>query len=121
MDANKLIDTYVRLRDKKKAVQAKHKAELEPFDEGLMKIEAKLMDLMESSGVEKLGGAAGTAFTKVNASVSVADWEQVVSYVRENDAYDLLERRVAKTAALERGDVPGLAINQVKVVQVRRK
>jgi hypothetical protein len=121
MDANKLIETYVLLRDKKKALQDKHKEELEPFDEGLMKIEAKLMDLMESSGVEKLGGAAGTAFTKVNTSVTVSDWEQVLDYVRENDAYDLLERRVAKTAAMERGDVRGLSVNQTKVVQVRRK
>lgn len=121
MDANKLIETYVRLRDKKREVQERHKAELEPFDEGLMKIEAKLLDVMNSSKVEKLGGAAGTAFTKINTSVTVADWEQVVDYVRKNEAYDLLEKRVAKSAALERGDVPGLAVNQVKVVQVRRK
>lgn len=121
MDANKLIETYVKLRDKKKAVQDQHKAEIEPLDEGLMKIEAKLMQLMSDSGVEKLGGAAGTAFTKVNTSVTVGDWDQVVGYVREHDAYDILERRVSKTAAMERGDVPGLTLNQVKVVQVRRK
>jgi len=121
MDANKLIETYVKLRDKKKEVQDRHKAELEPFDEGLMKIEAKLLQVMTDSGVEKIGGGAGTAFTKVNTSVTVGDWEKIVDYVKENEAYDILERRVAKTAVLERGDVPGLNVNQVKVVQVRRK
>lgn len=121
MDANKLIETYIALRDKKKQVVEAHQKELEPYDMGLMKLEAKLMGALETAGVEKLGGAAGTAFTKINTSVIVADWEQVVEYVRENDAYDVLERRVAKTAALERGDVPGLAISRTKVVQIRRK
>lgn len=121
MDANGLIQTYVRLRDKKKEVQDRHKAELEPYDAGLMKIEARLHELMTETGVSKVGSDAGTAFLKINTSVSVADWDEVIQYVKINDAYDLLEKRVSKTAAQERGDVPGLAINQVQVIQVRRK
>lgn len=121
MNSNDMIETYVKLRDKKKRMQDEHKKELEPIEEGLMKLEARLMQAMEETGVEKLGGTAGTAFTKVNTSISVADWDSVVSYVKDNDAYDLLERRVAKSAALERGDVPGLTVNQTKVVQIRRK
>lgn len=121
MDANKLIDTYVKLRDKKKSMQDDFKAQLEPVEEGLMKVESKLMQMMQDVGVDKLAGAAGTAFVKVNVSMTVADWDEVIGYVKENDAYDLLEKRVSKTAAQERGDVPGLAISQTRVVQIRRK
>jgi len=121
MTADKLIETYVRLRDKKAELVAKHKAELEPFDAGMMKLEARLIELLDTAGADKVSGPHGTAFTKVNTSVSVSDWDAVVGYVREHEAFDLLERRVAKSAAMERGDVPGLSVSQVRVVQVRRK
>lgn len=120
-DMNQLIDYYVQLRDRKKELQMKHKEELEPIDAGLMKLEAKMQEQMSELGVEKIGGEAGTAFTKVNTSVMVEDWESVVDYVKEHDAYDLLEKRVAKSAAIERADVPGLRFSNVKTVQVRRK
>lgn len=121
MDTNKLIETYVKLRDKKKELQDKLKADLEPIEEGLMKIESRVLQVMQETGVDKLAGSAGTAFSKINTSVTVADWDKVVEYVRDNDAFDLLEKRVSKTAAQERGDVPGLAVSQTKVVQFRRK
>lgn len=121
MDMNKLIDFYIQLRDKKKEVQDRHKAELEPYDAGMMKLEAKMQEQLSSLGVDKLGGDAGTVFTKTNVSISVEDWDEVLDYVKSNEAFDLLEKRVSKTAAQERGDVPGLRTTQVKTIQVRRK
>lgn len=121
MDMNKLIDFYIQLRDRKKDIQTKHREELEAYDAGLMKLEAKMQEQLTQLGVDKLGGDAGTVFTKTNVSVSVEDWDEVIEYVKCNDAYDLLEKRVSKTAAQERGDVPGLRTTQVKTIQVRRK
>lgn len=120
-DMNQLIDYYVQLRDRKKELQAKHKEELEPIDAGLMKLEARMQEQMGELGVEKVGGDAGTVYTKVNTNVTVEDWQSVVEYVKDNDAYDLLEKRVAKSAAIERADVPGLRFSNVKTIQVRRK
>lgn len=120
-DMNQLIDYYVQLRDRKKELQAKHKEELEPIDAGLMKLEARMQEQMGELGVEKVGGDAGTVYTKVNTNVMVEDWQSVVDYVKDNDAFDLLEKRVAKSAAIERADVPGLRFSNVKTIQVRRK
>ena len=120
-DMNQLIEYYVALRDRKKEIQTKHKEELEPIDAGLMKLEATMQAKLNELGVEKAGGDAGTVFTKTNVSVNVEDWDSVLDYVKSNEAYDVLERRVSKAAALERGDVPGLRTTQVKTIQVRRK
>jgi len=121
MSVDQLIQLYVQLRDKKKEVVDRHKAELEPYDMGLAKLEALMQQKLDESGVEKMGGEHGTVFTKVNSSVTVDDWDSVLDYVRDNEAYDVLEKRVSKQAALERGDVPGLRFSQVKTVNVRRK
>ena len=118
---DKLIEYYIQLRDRKKDMQARHKQELEPIEGGLMKLEAMLQARLDEMGVDKMGGDTGTVFTKVNTSVTVEDWESVVNYVKSNDAFDLLDRRVNKSAAQERGDVPGLRTSQMKTVQVRRK
>lgn len=116
-----MIGLYVQLRDKKKQVQEQHKADLEPIDAGLMKLEARMQEALEEAGVKQMAGEHGTVFVKVNTSYSVEDWDAVWNYVRDNNAVDVLERRVSKTAVQERGDVPGLRSSQVRTLNVRRK
>jgi len=121
IDTNTIISYYIQLRDKKKETQDRHKEELEPINVGLMKLEGIMQDRLNEMGIDKMAGDSGTVFTKTNSSVTVDDWEAVVEYIKDNEAYDVLDRRVNKTAALERGDVPGLRTSQFKTVQVRRK
>ena len=40
----------------------------------------------------------GTAFLTTTDFATVADWDAMLTFVRENDAYDMLEKRVSKTA-----------------------
>ncbi|SRR6056297_239502 len=120
-DTNTLISYYIQLRDRKKEMQMRHKEELEPIEGGLMKLEGMMQERLNDMGVEKMGGDTGTVFTKVNTSITVEDWESVLGYIKNNDAFDILDRRVNKTAAQERGDVPGLRTSQIKTIQVRRK
>jgi len=120
-DTNTLISYYIQLRDRKKEMQMRHKEELEPIEGGLMKLEGMMQERLNDMGVEKMGGDTGTVFTKVNTSITVEDWESVLGYIKSNDAFDILDRRVNKTAAQERGDVPGLRTSQIKTIQVRRK
>jgi len=120
-DTNTLISYYIQLRDRKKEMQTRHKEELEPIEGGLMKLEGMMQERLNDMGVEKMGGDTGTVFTKVNTSITVEDWESVLGYIKSNDAFDILDRRVNKTAAQERGDVPGLRTSQIKTIQVRRK
>jgi len=120
-DTNTLISYYIQLRDRKKEMQTRHKEELEPIEGGLMKLEGMMQERLNDMGVEKMGGDTGTVFTKVNTSITVEDWESVLGYIKNNDAFDILDRRVNKTAAQERGDVPGLRTSQIKTIQVRRK
>lgn len=117
---DKYIELYIALREKKAEVRQRHKEELEPIEAGLMKLESLMAQALESAGISKAGSKAGTAFFKENTSVSVDDWSAVVQYVQDNDAFDILERRVAKSAVLERGDVPGILKVTSKVVQVRK-
>lgn len=118
---DKLIGLYVALRDRKKEIQDRHKVELEPIEAGLMTLEAKLTAALDAAGVQKASGEHGTVFFSVTQKVAPEDWGTIMDYVVANKAYDVFERRLAKSAVLERGDVPGVHVTQYRNLNVRRK
>jgi hypothetical protein len=66
----------------------------------------------------------GTAFTQIETSASVEEWSDVLDYIKKNEAWELLERRVAKGAVLAtieetKEPIPGVKVNQMRVLRVR--
>lgn len=125
MNYEKLVETYVKVRDKKAELKAKFDAELRPYNEALEKIEQKLLAAFSESGMESVRTSAGTAYRAMKTSVSVADRDLFIDYVKENDAWELIETRAAKRAVEEfkaaNDDLPpGLNWNAVYEVNVRR-
>lgn len=95
---DEVIAAYVKLRDKKATLEAKVKEEVAVIKEKMVKIELWLKAQADEQGVTSFKTDAGTAFITTTDFASVADWDAVVQWVKQNDAYDLLERRVSKTA-----------------------
>lgn len=121
MNIDALLERYVRLRDAKDAMAERHKAELAPLRRDMDLIEQALHQMMQSQGVKQFKSAHGTAFQKEVSNARVVDFESVLDYIRTNERWDLLERRVNKTVAQELGEVPGVEQTRTLVVQVRRK
>jgi hypothetical protein len=121
MNADKIIERYVALRDRKAEVEAKHKEELMPLREQLELCEAALQKLMNDAGVKQLKGDHGTAFVKEQVSAKVTAWDDTLRYIQEQEAWDLLERRVNKTVVMEaEEEIPGVEISRRLTVNVRR-
>ncbi len=121
MNVDALIEHYVRLRDAKDAMAARHKEELAPLNRDMDLLEQALKKLMETQNVKSFKSAHGTAYTSELASAKVVDFDAALAYVRTNDRYDLLERRVNKTVVQEIGDVPGVELTRTLKVNIRRK
>ena len=56
---------------------------------------------------------------------NVADWDAVLTFIRENDAFDMLEKRVSKTAVrgyidLTKAVPPGITYGTKLSVSVRK-
>jgi hypothetical protein len=55
-----------------------------------------------------VAGNQYTAFTlRRKVRYQALDWPTVYAYIRTNDAFDLLERRLSQSAVEERGLIPG--------------
>lgn len=119
-----LIEEYIKLRNKVNEIKAKHAEQLEPFATVMQAIEGQLMDHLRKNELDSVKGESGTAYKQTVTSVTVDNWDQVLRWVQEHGAWDLLERRVSKQMATQfveetQRPIPGVKISQALVVRVR--
>lgn len=79
---------------------------------------------LQAAGVNSMASAEGTVYKSTETSVSVKDWPATLSYIQQNQLWDLLEARVAKTAAVTimqetQAPIPGVQVSQEIVLRVR--
>jgi len=124
MNIEAIVAHYVTLRDTVAEIEADAKAKAAPLKADMQTIEAALLKHMQSGGVQNLKTAAGTAYISEKTSATVEDWDALLEYVLETEAFELLERRVSKTAYAERlasgTPPPGVMYTSMLGVNCRR-
>ena len=120
-----VVETYLKLRRKKEAVENETKAKVAAIKDSMTKLESWLMQKADEDGVTSFKTTAGTAFVTTTDFANVADWDAVLTFIKENDAFDMLEKRVSKTAVRahmdETGDVPpGITYGSKIGINVRK-
>jgi len=119
-----MTEKFLQLRRKKQALQDQHKAVLAPYNELLARLGNLILAELNAAGVNSMASAEGTVYKSVETSVTVKNWAETLTYIQENEAWDLLEARVAKTAAVTimqetQAPIPGVNVNQQIVLRVR--
>jgi hypothetical protein len=125
LTAAQMIESYIKLRDKKEELEKAQKEALKPINEVMQKLDGLIMLELERTGADNIACDAGTAYKSTSTSVTVQHWSETLKYIQENDAWDLLEARVSKTAAKaiieESGhNIPGVNVSEAVVLRVRR-
>lgn len=93
-----VIRTYMKLRDQKAAIEAETKERVADLKAKMEKLEAYLKAQMDAQGLTSFKSDCGTAFLTTTDYANVADWDAVIRFIRDNEAYDMLEKRVSKIA-----------------------
>lgn len=99
--AEKLIAAYLKIRGEKQQKDAAHKEVMREYDERLKKLEAALHIKMHAENVKALPTDAGTAYTSTVEQATVTDMAALLNYIRDNEAWHLLEKRVSKIGVRE--------------------
>lgn len=95
---DKVIKKYMALRTEKERVEAAAKAEVAEIKKTLDMLEAWLMKKADEDGVTSFKTDHGTAFLSTTDFAGVEDWNAVLQFVQENDAWDMLQKSVSKVA-----------------------
>lgn len=93
-----VIRTYMKLREQKAAIEAETKDRLAGLKVKMEKLEAYLKIQMDQQKLTSFKSEYGTAFLTTTDYANVSDWDATLDFVRTNDAFDMLEKRVSKLA-----------------------
>ena len=120
-----LVTRYIAARDMKTKLDNAHKAKLEPLIAAMEKTEAAILDFFNQHNMDSAKCEAGTAYRSMKSSATVNDMDAFLGFVRENDAWHFLEKRVAKTQVDEyvaqNTDLPpGITYSRMASINVRR-
>lgn len=126
IDADKLVKVYIKMRDAKAAMVAEHDAKVAELEEKMSLIEHELLDICKATGQDGGKTSHGSFTRTVKTRYWTNDWDAMYRFIKDHDAVDLLERRVAqanmKTFLTENpGLLPeGLNVDSKYSITVRR-
>jgi len=96
------IKTFVEMRDELTIKRRAYEAEETAYKEEMDKIQMWLRDKADELGVDSFASRTyGTAFRSVKTKYQVADFDSFLTWMKETDNFQCVERRVAKLATAE--------------------
>lgn len=126
IDADKLVKVYIKMRDAKSQMVAEHEAKVLDLEEKMALIEHELLDICKATGQDGGKTSHGSFTRTVKTRYWTNDWDAMYRFIKDHDAVELLERRVAqlnmKTFLQENpGLLPeGLNVDSKYSITVRR-
>ena len=119
------IAAYIKLRTKKSEIENKVKAEIDKINADMTKLESWLKTKADEVGTSAFKTPAGTAFLSSKDQASVADWDALLSFIKAEGAYDMLNKAVNKSAVRAYLDEtnklpPGVNYSTTITVSVRK-
>jgi hypothetical protein len=127
LDDVSLLKLFIGLRDRRAQRKAAYSDD-DSGDKGKQdKIEVEFLKRFQARGIDNVSArAVGTAYMTTRSSVTVADRDAFLGYIRDNDAWELLENRANKTAVEQHVETnndlpPGVNQSVTQVVNFRRK
>lgn len=94
--ADQLVKAYIKIRDAKEALTREHDQKLAELDGQLRLVEDELLELCKATGQDGGRTQFGTFTRTVKTRYWTNDWDSMYRFIKEHDAPQLLERRVAQ-------------------------
>jgi len=96
MDASQLVNVYIKIRDAKETRKKQMDAEIADLDAQLAAVEQELLEICKTTGQDGGKTQFGSFTRAVKTRYWTSDWDSMYKFIREHDAPDLLERRIAQ-------------------------
>lgn len=125
MSLEKAVKVYRAIRDRRSELKREFEKEDNVLKEKLIQIENHLMWVLDDQGAKSVRTNEGLIYTEEQTKASIADWGSFGPWVQENDALDMLQRRVVigelKKYMQEYDELPpGISIHRERVVRIRK-
>lgn len=93
-NTEELVSAYIGLRNERSALKDSYEEADNKLKADMEKLEQTMLEICNDIGADSVKTAYGTMIRKVNERFYCTDWDNFKNYVLENEAVDLLERRI---------------------------
>ena len=127
MDDVSLLKLFIALRDRRAQRKADYQLDDSVDKDKQGNIEVEFLRRFNDRGIDNVSArGVGTAYRSTRISARVADWDSLLNFIKEDNAWEMLEHRVSKVAVeqfrAEHDDLPpGVNWDETQVINFRRK
>ena len=94
---DKLAKVYRRMQSRVQELTAQYESEIEDIKRQQDVVKIALKDQMLKLGVSSVRTDQGTVVLSTKTRYNTQDWDSFKEFIKEHDALDLLEKRIAQT------------------------
>ncbi len=119
------MERYLQVRGEIEALEREHKANKAKLTEKLVAVENWITAKAQEDGLETVKTSHGTGYWSTHHTATVASREELFTYCKENDAWDLVESRASKTGVKSYIEAhgappPGVNFSSTRVFNLRK-
>jgi hypothetical protein len=96
-DLDKLTAVYLKMRDKRDDMRREAEAREKEIEEQMGVIEAEMLEVCKNMNADSVRTPHGTIIRSVKSRYWTNDWDSMYQFIREHDAFGLLEKRLHQT------------------------
>jgi hypothetical protein len=94
MDASKLVQVYLKMRDAKELMVREHETKLSELTAQMETIEQELLEICKATGQDGGKTTYGSFSKTIKTRYWTNDWDSMYGFIKENDVPQILERRI---------------------------
>lgn len=94
---DKLAAMYIKIRDKRSELKRAFEAQNAALEEQMKLLEVEMLDICKETNAETIRTKSGTVMRSIKSRYTTNDWDSMYQFIREHDAFGLLERRLHQT------------------------
>ena len=96
-DLDKLTAIYLKMRDKRDDMRRDAEAREKEIEEQMSIIEAEMLEVCKQMNADSVRTPPGTIIRSVKSRYWTNDWDSMYQFIKEHDAFGLLEKRLHQT------------------------
>jgi hypothetical protein len=127
VSVDKLVSVYIKMRDAKQQLQREYDKAVNDIVAQQDLVQQAILELCKDTGSDGFKTSAGSVSRTVKTRYWTSDWRSMQEFIKEHDAFDLMEQRVHQTnmkSFLEENPTlmpPGMSIDSRYIITVRKK
>lgn len=96
-DLDQLTAVYLKIRDKRSELKREFENQDKDLEEQQKMLAEQMLDSCKELGADSIKTPHGTIIRSVKSKYWTGDWDSMYTFIKEHDAFGLLEKRLHQT------------------------